>query len=128
MIFSHVKDSGNRQEFGTGSVRDTNEGKGRFDLIPTDALRRLAIHYQNGAKKYGDRNWEKGQPLGRYLDSAMRHLLAVIDGKTDEDHVSAVSWNMFAYLHTLEMIRSLKLPATLDDLNHSGCPQDKEEE
>lgn len=114
-----MKDSGARQEFVTGSVRDTHEGKGRFDLIPTDAFRRLAVHYENGAKKYGDRNWEKGQPLARYLESAMRHLVGVLEGLTDEDHASAVSWNMFAYIHTLNLIRAGKLPKELDNLGHA---------
>ena len=31
--FDKVQDSGKRQDFGTGSVRDTNEGKPRYDLI-----------------------------------------------------------------------------------------------
>ena len=118
--FNEVKDSGKRQEFVTGSVRDTREGKGRFDLIPTDALRRLARHYENGAVKYGDKNWEKGQPLSRYLDSAFRHLICVIEGLTDEDHASAVSWNSFAYIHTLNAINAGKLPKELDDLGHSS--------
>ncbi len=117
--FTEVKDSGARQEFQTGSVRETREGKGRFDLIPTDALRRLAVHYENGSKKYGDRNWEKGQPLSRYLDSAFRHLVGVLEGLTDEDHASAISWNSFAYIHTLNLIRAGKLPKELDDLGHS---------
>jgi len=120
--FTAVKDSGERQQFSTGSVRDTQVGKGRFDLIPTDALRRLAQHYENGARKYGDRNWEKGQPLGRYLDSAFRHLVNVLDGKTDEDHASAVSWNLFGYIHTLEAIKAGKLPLELDDLGHAFAP------
>jgi hypothetical protein len=121
--FTEVKDSGVREEFSTGSKRDTREGKGRFDLIPTTALRRLARHYENGAVKYGDRNWEKGQPLGRYIDSAMRHLICVLEGQTDEDHVSAVSWNMFAYLATLEKIDNGELPVELDDLGHSKRPK-----
>lgn len=29
-MFSEVKDSGKRQDFGTGSVRDTRDGKGRY--------------------------------------------------------------------------------------------------
>ena len=117
--FNEVKDSGKRQEFNTGSVRDTQEGKGRFDLVSTIALRRLAQHYENGARKYAARNWEKGQPLGRYIDSAFRHLISVLEGKTDEDHASAVSWNMFAYIHTLEGIKAGRLPKELDDLGHS---------
>ena len=35
-------------------------GKGRCDLLPPNALLRLARHFENGSKKYGDRNWEKG--------------------------------------------------------------------
>jgi hypothetical protein len=117
--FDAVKDSGKRQEFITGSRRDTQTGKGRYDLIPTDALRRLAQHYENGAVKYGDRNWELGQPLGRYLDSAIRHVQNVLEGLKDEDHASAVAWNMFAYIHTLNKINAGELPPELDDLGHS---------
>lgn len=114
--FHEVKDSGQRQEFATGSVRDTREGKGRYDLISPIALRRLARHYENGARKYGDRNWEKGQPLSRYLDSAFRHLCAILHGLTDEDHAAAAMWNLAAYIHTGEMIRDGVLPASLDDM------------
>ena len=39
-----IKDSGNRTEFNTGAVRDLHEGKGRYDLIPWDAIHELAIH------------------------------------------------------------------------------------
>jgi hypothetical protein len=115
--FAAVKDSGKRQEFETGSKRDTQDGKGRYVLIPTIPMRRLAKHYENGSAKYGDRNWEKGQPLSRYLDSCERHLQAVKDGLTDEDHASAVSWNMFAFIWTLEMIRAGLLPKELDDMS-----------
>jgi hypothetical protein len=116
MDFKEVKDSGKRQEFETGSKRDTQEGKGRFDLIPSIPMRRLAKHYQNGSAKYGDRNWEKGQPLSRYLDSCERHFMAVKDGLEDEDHQAAVIWNMIAFMWTLEMIRAGVLPAELNDV------------
>jgi hypothetical protein len=36
MIDGQMHDSGERQEFGTGAVRDTTTGKGRFDLIATE--------------------------------------------------------------------------------------------
>ena len=117
--FTEVKDSGERQEFETGSVRDTEDGKGRPDLFPTYPLRRLAVHYQNGAKKYGDRNWEKGQPLGRYLGSAFRHWLDLMDNTQDEDHASAILWNIIAYMHTRKRIEDGLLPAALDDLGHT---------
>lgn len=111
-----TKDSGEREEFSTGSVRDTRTGKGRYDLIPTLPLKRLAQLYERGADKYGDRNWEKGQPLSRYIDSAMRHLIAVAEGQDDEDHAIAVAWNMFALIHTQEAVRRGELPEELDDL------------
>lgn len=114
--FDSVRDSGARQEFPTGSVRDTREGKGRYDLISPIFLARLARHYENGAKKYGDRNWEKGQPLSRYLDSAMRHLCGILHGKVDEDHAAAAAWNIAAFIHTGEKIAAGELPAELDDM------------
>lgn len=94
-----IKDSGERQQFSTGSVRDTREGKGRYDLIPFEMLERLARHYELGANKYGDNNWTKGQPLSRYFDSASRHMLSWKKGLRDEDHITAAIWNLTAILH-----------------------------
>lgn len=36
-----IKDSGARREFPTGAVRDIQEGKGRCDLLPLDAVAKL---------------------------------------------------------------------------------------
>jgi hypothetical protein len=114
--FKEVKDSGKRQDFTTGSVRDTNEGKPRFDLITPIALYELAIHYANGSKKYGDRNWEKGQPLHRYIESLERHLFKEKMGFVDENHAAALIWNAMAYLHTKRMIEAGDLPKELDTM------------
>ena len=110
-----VKDSGERQAFETGSQRDSREGKGRFDLLPTLPTRELAIHYEQGAVKYGDHNWKKGQPLMRYVDSAMRHINALVAGEPTENHAIAASWNMFSYRWTLNEIENGRLPKELDD-------------
>lgn len=112
---SPLKDSGERREFETGSVRDTAEGKGRFDLLSVTALVRDAQHMENGANKYSDRNWEKGQPLSVYINSALRHIVKLMLGLKDEDHASAAVWNLNAYRHTLMMIEVGHLPANLDD-------------
>ena len=117
--FSAVKDSGSRESFSTGSVRDTADGKGRFDLIPALMLRRLAQHYENGAKKYGDNNWKLGQPLHRYLDSALRHYCAVVENDQGEDHAAAIIWNVTAYIWTRNEIENGRLPKELDDINHT---------
>lgn len=116
-VYTAVKDSGARQEFTTGSVRDTNIGKGRFDLISPIALKRLAILYQNGAVKYDAWNWSKGQPLSRYLDSATRHLYCFMAGDDSEDHLAAVAWNVFSYMHTEQWIGEGVLPPELDDMS-----------
>jgi hypothetical protein len=103
-------------EYPTGSKRDNREGKGRFDLLSPIVLDRDAKHLENGSAKYGHRNWEKGQPLSAYLDSAMRHIARFHEGHRDEDHLAAARWNLAALMHTEEMIARGLLPRELDDL------------
>jgi hypothetical protein len=105
-----------REGLGTGSVRDTREGKGRFDLLPPYAVSRLAKHFENGAAKYGDRNWEMGQDLSRYLDSGLRHIFAFLDGARDEDHLAAAAWNILACIETEHRVSAGLLPAELNNL------------
>lgn len=95
-----IQDSYNRYEFETGAVRDIQEGKGRCDLLPPFALLRLARHFENGATKYGDRNWEQGIPINSFVNSAIRHLLQYMAGETDEDHLCAASWNLICAMET----------------------------
>ena len=110
-----IKDSGLRRSYVTGSVRDVRAGKGRFDLISPIALRRLAVHLENGARKYDERNWEKGQLLMDYIDSAMRHIVSYVEGYRDEDHMAAALWNIHCFIHTEEMISRGLLPNSLDN-------------
>lgn len=209
-----IKDSGKREEFATGSRRDTREGKGRFDLLPPFAiadilidcpnfnseitndpggvafrhlkdaqncafqflgvhgsigefsvsvlvecciklllasenltnesegckgadlirapdneggftlpqigLERLAQHFECGAAKYGDRNWENGQPLSRYFDSGSRHICKALQRMEDEDHVIAAAWNFACLIDTMRRIECGFLPPELDDLPKLG--------
>lgn len=94
-----TKDSGSRQEFESGMVRDTQEGKPRYDLIPTGPLKRLADLYARGAEKYDDDNWKKGQPYSRAYASLFRHLMQWRNGDTDEDHLAAVACNAFTIMY-----------------------------
>lgn len=111
-----IKTSGKKQEFGTGAHRDTQENKGRFDLIPVCALRRLAKHYENGANLYGEDNWRKGIPLRRFLDSAIRHTLQLLEGNDDEDHAAAVLWNICGFMYTKDAIEHGMLPENLNNI------------
>lgn len=102
MNIGEIKDSGNRREFETGAVRDMAEGKGRCDLLPAVAILRLAKHFERGAIKYSDRNWEKGIPLHSFIDSAIRHTMKYLDGQHDEDHLCAAAWNLICAMWTEE--------------------------
>lgn len=61
----------------------------------------VSIHFEEGAKKYGEHNWEKGIPLSSFVDSATRHLMKVVAGHKDERHDRAFLWNMLAYYWTM---------------------------
>lgn len=99
-------DSGRREHFRSGMVRDVREGKGRFDLISPFAIKRLAQVYERGAAKYDDRNWEKGAPYCRFLDSALRHINQYLSRETDEDHLAQAAWNLLAIMHFEEVGRT----------------------
>jgi hypothetical protein len=115
-----LKDSGQRETFPTGAIREPNLGRGRYDLIPPIALKALAIHYERGAKKYEDRNWENGLPLSRHLNSALRHLQNYLAGDREEDHLSACVFNCFAITHDLEMIKKGAMSEEINDLPYPG--------
>lgn len=69
---------------------------------PGQALMELSKHYEQGAKKYSERNWERGIPAHCYIDSCVRHLLKWYDGWDDEPHDRAVLWNLFGLMWTMK--------------------------
>ena len=90
-------DSGERISYGNGkAMREPTTGNGRFDLLCMQMLYRQAIHNEKGSQKYADRNWEKGMPVSRCMDSALRHLTKYIMGCNDEPHLDAAIWNLSA--------------------------------
>ena len=91
---SKIKDSGERTVYANGFQRDMHEGKGRFDLMPWGAIWELAKHCEEGAKKYGERNVDKGCPQHSLIDSAFRHLMKYNMGMKDENHLRAALWNV----------------------------------
>lgn len=56
--------------------RKDDHSKPRMDLIPPEALEQLAAVLSFGAKKYDDRNWEKGMKWSRVYAATLRHLLS----------------------------------------------------
>lgn len=65
-------------------------------------LLEVSKHFEDGAKKYGERNWEKGIPAHCYLDSAIRHYLKFEDDMVDERHDRAFCWNLLCLAWTLK--------------------------
>lgn len=111
-----LKDSGNRQTFSTGSVRDAQTGKGAFELVPMFAIWLVSTVYEKGARKYSARNWEKGQPLSQYIKSAQNHLSKHMMGLRDEPHISMAVWNLLGYIFTAVLIKLGRRPGSLSDM------------
>jgi hypothetical protein len=111
-----TEDSGKRQSFKSGAVRDTLENKTLWDLMPIIPLKRIAALYTRGAIKYDPDNWKKGIPSSRFMSSAIRHLneyryiqeckklgIEIKDAEIlkvlEEDHLSAVIFNLLAIMY-----------------------------
>lgn len=117
-----IDDGGERITYGqNGAMREPSTGKGRFDLISPFGLQRIARWYELGSLKYAERNWEKGIPFSRCMDSAMRHLNKYMMGMTDEDHLAAAAWNVIAMMHYEETGQNEEL----DDLPHYDAEEKK---
>lgn len=100
-----TKDSGVREEFASGMVRDTQQGKPRPDLLfpigvpfEDQFMVRCAALLARGAEKYNSRNWELAsgyEELERFKASAFRHFLQWLTGDTpEEDHAAAVVFGL----------------------------------
>ena len=82
----------------------------RFDLLPWRVLWELAEHYGRGARKYEDRNWERGYAWSLSFAALHRHLAAFWNrDEFDDDpslyldgephvvrHIIAVVWHACA--------------------------------
>ena len=80
-------------------------------------LLEVAIHYEDGCNKYGDRNWEKGIPLHCYIDSGVRHYLKWLRGDRDEPHERAFVWNMLGAFWTQHHLPELcDLPFSKEEI------------
>lgn len=72
-----VKDTGTRETFDSGMVRDTTTGKQRPDLVRDGPMfMRWVMLLTRGAVKYAARNWMKAsgqEEYDRFLESLDRH-------------------------------------------------------
>ena len=65
-------------------------------------LLEVSKHFEEGAKKYGENNWQKGIPVRCYINSAVRHYLKWLRGDQDEPHDRAFCWNIICAIWTVK--------------------------
>lgn len=65
-----------------------------YDNSVDTMLLEVGKHFEEGAKKYGENNWQKGIEPKYYIDSAIRHYLKWRRGDKDEPHDRAFVWNI----------------------------------
>ena len=98
----------------TSSLDQTNpkdlEGnkKPQLSLIPGSVLVHLAEAFKEGAKKYGSYNWRTKKVQAMiYLDAALRHISATIDGEdidpeSGKHHLDGALASLAIYIDALE--------------------------
>lgn len=73
-----------------------DQGKLQYELIPPEILNALADILTFGAKKYDERNWEKGMDWSRPFGALMRHMWAwwnPFTPSTDEETGKSHLWH-----------------------------------
>jgi hypothetical protein len=104
-------------QFKTGAIRDSQEGKTDYnETISWTALNRYARYMTGKKAKYGAGNFKKGietwsyvQSMLRHVDKWMRNTYEEGNDEKDEDHLSAIVFNVFGIMHNEEMAK-LKKP------------------
>jgi hypothetical protein len=77
-----------------------NTFRGHTKMDDFTMLLEVSKHFEDGAKKYGENNWQKGIPVRCYIDSAVRHYLKWLRGDKDEPHDRAFCWNILCAIWT----------------------------
>ena len=104
-----IKHEGDEQVYSTGMRRNTDKGKVNYRLIHIPFLTRFATHLTKGAEIHGKNNWKLActqEELDRFEESAFRHLMQYLSGETDEDHASAVVFNLMCAEYVREKIQN----------------------
>lgn len=81
------------------AISEALEGSNRDEQYSGMFLE-VAKHFEEGARKYGEYNWQKGIPLHCYIDSAVRHYFKYLRGDKDERHDRAFFWNLLCAIWT----------------------------
>ena len=98
--------------------KETGEYDALFDALANFSLERgwcgetmlleVSKHFEDGAEKYGENNWQKGLPVDCYINSAVRHYLKWCRGDNDEPHDRAFCWNVLCCAWTCKHLPEMK--------------------
>lgn len=122
------KDSGTRESFNSGAVRDGQQRKGRMDLVPSLAVWLISRIFEDGAIKYAENNWMLGIPVKQYVKSAENHLAKYKEGMRDEPHLSMAGWNILCAIWTASMVQLGVFPKELGDMPVPAEPMSPHEQ
>lgn len=103
-------------KFKSGAIRDSQEDKEDYiETISWTAFRRYAAYMTGKKSKYGSGNFKKGIPVESYEKSLVRHVQKYLENKyeegvieTQEDHLSAMVFNIFGIIHEEERLKKSK--------------------
>jgi hypothetical protein len=98
------------RKFTSGAIRDNDDTKEDYiETISWKAMKRYAQYMTGKKKKYGAGNFKKGIPQESYEQSLVRHLQKYLankyeggDVEKEEDHLSAMLFNVFGIINEQE--------------------------
>lgn len=104
-----------------GCVRQINGGRGSYELMSPFVSQADALLFEWGSINRGERNWEKGCPFSRCIQSMERHIAKFKMREADKEHddnLAAIRFWAGAIIHYKEMIKRGILSDDLDDMPH----------
>lgn len=85
-----------------------DDGNRMFNGCVYTMLLEVAVHFEEGAAKYGRHNWQRGIPIDCYVDSAVRHYIKWLRGDDDERHDRAFMWNLICCIWETKQNRNIE--------------------
>lgn len=82
------------REFASGAKRDSSWGKPNVHDLQGYTMLRFGYHMEIGEQRYGPSNYLKGIPDEIAKESLARHYAKLMAGEDDEDHYSAILFNI----------------------------------
>jgi len=102
-IKKYIKTEEEKNQLNKEIAARFDEGKLRYELIPSYPLEELAKVYTYGAQKYDDDNWRKGLNWLKTIGSLLRHVYAwkkgeTLDPESNCHHLAMAAWNCISLM------------------------------